>query len=227
MSDATDKTSQKTLSRSSQLAPPSSTTHDPSNAPEIEEASEPTLHDEAITIFAEFFDGFGFKPNLGKLWATLFYQGEPMSQRELSQMLGLSSGLVSQGLAELARFGMVGIEPEQRGRETLYRCEGNLLKIVSSILKQREEQIIERLEWRIRALQSKLAIQTDLQPHEQERLERFEEILVICQLASAMIGLVEMFSRYSYHAVSLGARALSHLRVAQLPDLLGLSKRSR
>ncbi|MCB9644504.1 MAG: hypothetical protein H6728_15635 [Myxococcales bacterium] len=63
--------------------------------------------------------------------------------------------------------------------------------------------------------------------HEQERLERFEEILVICQLASAMIGLVEMFSRYSYHAVSLGARALSHLRVAQLPDLLGLSKRSR
>lgn len=226
MSDAIDKTSQKTPSRSSQPAPQSSTTHDLSNVLDTE-GQDLSLREEAIAIFAEFFDGFGFKPNLGKLWAALFYQAEPMSQRDLSQSLGLSSGLVSQGLAELMRFGMVGIEPEQRGRETLYHSENNLLKIVSSILKQREEQIIQRLEWQIRTLQSKLAIQTDLSPRDQERLERFEEILVICQLASAIIGLVEMFSRYSYHAVSLGARALSHLRVAQLPDLLGLSKRSR
>ncbi|MCK6509057.1 hypothetical protein L6R29_03680 [Myxococcota bacterium] len=212
--------------RSPTPAPPPSTTHDLFNVP------DPTPHndsprEELMAIFAEFFDGFGFKPNLGRIWAALFYNEAPMSQREICAELGLSSGLVSQGLAELMRFGMVDTEPAQRGRETLYHSETSLLKIVSSILKQREEQIIQRLEERIRALQSRLAIQTDLPQQDKKRLERLEEILVICQLASSIIGLVEMFSRYSYHAVALGARALTHLRVAQLPDLLGLTKRTR
>ena len=206
---------------------PHNAPHDTLNEPHHNDphnAHEDPIFEEIQSIFAAFFEGFGFKANLGRIWSTLFYQGQPMSQREIGSILQLSAGMVSQGLAELSRFGMVATLPQARGRETLYQCERNLLKIVASILRQREQQIIHELRQRIDALKLRLALLQPLPDATRQRLESLEEVLVICQLGSAIIDLVEGFSDYSHHAISLGARAIAHLRVAQLPSLLDVAR---
>ncbi|MEM1007861.1 MAG: hypothetical protein AAGJ35_02550 [Myxococcota bacterium] len=181
--------------------------------------------DEATDIFASFFSGFGFRPNLGRIWGILFFAQRPMTQREIAEGLQLSIGLVSRGLSELHQFCMVHTLEQTRGREALYVHEHNLLQIVASILRRREKQIIVQLEDKVHILQSQLAVLPSSEQVHQKRLEGLEQILVICQLATSIIQLVEMFSKYSHHAVSLGAKALRKLQVSQLPQLLGLTQK--
>ncbi len=175
---------------------------------------------ELLDIFAEFFEGFGFKPNLGRIWTTLFYSVEPLSQKELSRTLSLSAGMVSQGLHELMRFGMVRQVQQDDRRESLYQSERNLTKIVASILGKREARIVDRLIERVEALKQRLAVSKKTADFVTSRIEGLDQVLAIAALAKAIIHLVETFSHYSYHAVSLGTRALTRLKVPQLPKFL-------
>ncbi len=181
---------------------------------------------ELLGIFAEFFEGFGFKPNLGRIWTVLFYSVEPLSQKQLMRTLGLSAGMVSQGLHELTRFGMVRAKSAKQRRETLYETERNLTKIVASILGKRESQIVARLMQRVDHLKQRLAVSQKNAEFVTSRIDGLDQVLVICALAQAIIHLVETFSHYSYHAVSLGTRALAKLKVPQLPKFLNWSIQS-
>lgn len=178
-------------------------------------ADDPFLM-EWLDSFAEFFEGFGFKANLGRIWTVLFYSAAPLSQKEVAQILGLSSGMVSQGLNELSRFSMVYAERPPERRETLYRTERNLTKIASSILGQREEQIVERTITRVERLRLRLAATPDADEAQHMRLQGLEEVLVLLNLSKAVLALFETFSQYSYHAVKLGSHALTRLRVTEL-----------
>lgn len=174
---------------------------------------------ELQTLFADFFEGFGFKANLGRIWAVLFYTTEPLSQKELMTVLGLSSGMISQGVNELSRYGMVS--PVQDAninrRENRYHSERNLTRIVSSILGKREEQIIDQLSEGILSLKARMAVSQLESQTMNLRLQQLEQVLTICRLAKSIIEMVEMFSHYSYHVVQLGTKALGRLRIPELP----------
>ncbi len=191
----------------------------------LEEDAEPLVHDPFLSSLqgasADFFEAFGFKANLGRIWMTLFYSLQPLTQRELIRILQLSAGMVSQGLNELIRLGVVHTLPKKHNRETQYDAERNLAKAASLILGQRESQTIARLLERIESIQFEMTIQSSQSPALEKRLQRLEELIAILQLAQAIVALFGTFSRYSYHAMRLGVRALKHLRMIDLPQWLG------
>ncbi len=175
---------------------------------------------ELQEVCAEFFDCFNFKPNLGRLWITLFYSITPLSQRELMQLLDLSAGTVSQSLSELSKFGMIIPIRSENRRETLYKSEHNLAKIASSILGKREKQIIAQTIRKVEKIKVQMAVSVENSELSNLRLQGLEELLAICNLAQAVMTLFDVFSRHSYHAVKLGIRALSKLKVTDIPKWL-------
>ena len=50
---------------------------------------------------------WGFKRNMGRMWAVLYLEDHPLSAAELGDRLGLSTGAVSMLLAELVQWGIV------------------------------------------------------------------------------------------------------------------------
>ena len=52
---------------------------------------------------------WGFKHNMGRIWATLYLSERPLTARELKEGLGISVGSVSMTLAELERWGVVHV----------------------------------------------------------------------------------------------------------------------
>lgn len=172
---------------------------------------------ELVESFVVFFEGFGFKANLGRLWTVLFYSVEPLSQRELMQILGCSSGMVSQGLNELNRLGMVNSMRLEDRRETFYQTERNLTKAASEILGQRERLIVEELIDQVEQIRLRLAAsESAAKELLHARLQGLEEVLVLLNLSKAVLTVFEAFSQYSYHAIKLGSQALSHLRLTEL-----------
>jgi DNA-binding transcriptional regulator GbsR (MarR family) len=95
-----------------------------------------------VDQFGSFFQAFGFKRNLGRIWATLYLSPRPLDQGELSEILGLSAGLISTGLRELEGFGAVRVTTSRGSRRALYEAERRLLRTVATILTRRDLEAV-------------------------------------------------------------------------------------
>ena len=173
---------------------------------------------ELQEICSKIFETFHFKPNIGRIWAMLFYCTRPLSQRELMYLLGFSSGFISQGLGNLARFGMIKSQETPNSREIHYYVEDNLTKILFNILSKREQLFLDQLMEQVENLKFRLAVTQTNSPHAKIRLEGLEQILAIGQLANSLILFIESLSNYSYHTVLLGAKVLSKLNIKTLSN---------
>ncbi len=93
------------------------------------------LVSDAIGRLIEFW---GFKRNMGRLWAILYLSERPLSAPELQERLQLSSGGVSMTLSELLRWGVVKKVWIQGERRDHYEAEGNFWKMISRVFAERE-----------------------------------------------------------------------------------------
>jgi DNA-binding transcriptional regulator GbsR (MarR family) len=100
---------------------------------------------EFIEQVGHFFDRFGFRRNLGRIWATLYLAPEPLNQAEISDLLGLSAGLVSSSLKELEHWRAVRMVSVRGARTIYYEAEDQLLRTVAAILAKRELEAVRRL----------------------------------------------------------------------------------
>src|SRR5215472_13383983 len=50
---------------------------------------------------------WGFKRNMGRMWAILYFTPQPLSAQDLGERLAMSAGAVSMTLAELSTWGVV------------------------------------------------------------------------------------------------------------------------
>lgn len=91
-----------------------------------------------VESLGDFFHRFGFKRNVGRVWAALYLAPHALEQEELQQVLGLSAGLVSSALQELEHYTAVRTLSRPGQRRLRYECEARLLPIVSTILAKRE-----------------------------------------------------------------------------------------
>jgi DNA-binding transcriptional regulator GbsR (MarR family) len=98
-----------------------------------------------------FFQAFGFKRNVGRLWATLYLTPGTLDQAELGAILGLSSGLISTGLRDLERLGAVRAEVIPGCRRVQYAAEPGLLRVVAAILTRRDLEAVLALRAAVRA----------------------------------------------------------------------------
>ncbi len=171
-----------------------------------------------VEQFGLFFQAFGFKRNIGRIWATLFLSPRGLDQAELSDLLGLSAGLISTGLRELERIGAVRVTHAPGSRKALYEAERRLLRTVATILTRRDLEAVLAL--RAAVVQARVALprgSTKAWCH--ERLALVEDVT---RLYESLARLVVKVSHGPEGAMGSIIRALRNTR-AWLPTLGGSS----
>lgn len=83
-------------------------------------------------------EGWGFKRNMGRMWAVLYLEDHPLTAAELGERLGLSTGAVSMLLTELLQWGIVKKAWVVGERREHYEAETSIWKMVSRVFRERE-----------------------------------------------------------------------------------------
>jgi DNA-binding transcriptional regulator GbsR (MarR family) len=116
--------------------------------------------DKAVLRIADAVGGlmesWGFKRNMGRMWALLYLENTPMSAADLGERLELSSGAVSMLLTELQQWSVVKKTWVPGERRDYYEAETNIWKPVSRVFRERE------LRWIQTALEQFEAARADL-----------------------------------------------------------------
>ncbi len=148
------------------------------------------LVSDAIGRLIEFW---GFKRNMGRIWAVLYLSEAPLSAPDLRKRLRLSAGSVSMTLTELMRWGVVKKIWLQGERRDHYVAEGNLWKMISRVFQERERvEILEAIEAMERATALLDARMRTATPEEKRRAkEQKQRIGRLLDLAKIGRRLVE------------------------------------
>src|SRR3954452_22486334 len=93
-------------------------------------------------VVGRLIEFWGFKRNMGRIWAVLYLSPEPLSAEDLRQALKLSSGAVSMTLNELSRWGVVRKVWVQGERKDFYAAEVALWRMISRVFNERERSEI-------------------------------------------------------------------------------------
>ncbi len=134
-----------------------------------------------------FFDRFGFRRNLGRIWAALYLAPEPLSQMQICELLELSAGLVSSSLKELEHWQAVRVVTMRGSCATHYEAEDQLLRTVATILAKRELEAVARL--RDAAAEVRLAYGPARHGKElNQRLAAVENVTSLYEVLAGMIG---------------------------------------
>lgn len=86
---------------------------------------------------------WGFRRQLGRIWAVLFLSDRPLAAPELCGRLEISTGLLSMSLAELRRWGVVRPVEVPGERKEHYEAETNVWRLVARVLREREKRAVE------------------------------------------------------------------------------------
>jgi HTH-type transcriptional regulator, glycine betaine synthesis regulator len=86
---------------------------------------------------------WGFKHNMGRIWATLYLSERPLTARDLKEGLGISVGSVSMTLSELEQWGVAHqTTTAPRSRSKTYAAQTDLWKMITRVLRDRERVLI-------------------------------------------------------------------------------------
>jgi HTH-type transcriptional regulator, glycine betaine synthesis regulator len=112
-------------------------------------------------IVGRLIEFWGFKRNMGRVWAVLYLSPEPLTAQDLRELLRLSSGAVSMILSDLSRWGVVRKVWIQGDRRDHFAAEVQLWRMISRVLSEREKTeivvFLETCEEALRFLESKAA----------------------------------------------------------------------
>jgi len=90
---------------------------------------------DAVGGVIEFW---GFKRNMGRMWALLYLERRPLSAGDLADRLSLSAGAVSMTLADLQQWGVVKKTWMPGERRDYFEAETSIWKMVSRVFRERE-----------------------------------------------------------------------------------------
>ncbi len=102
---------------------------------------EPTVERQVLKVadaIGGLMEAWGFKRNMGRVWALLYLENVPMSATDLGERLSLSSGAMSMLLSELGQWGVVKKAWVPGERREHYEAETSIWKMVSRVLRERE-----------------------------------------------------------------------------------------
>lgn len=88
-------------------------------------------------------ESWGFKRNMGRMWAVLYLEDHPLNATDLGERLGLSTGAVSMLLTELGEWGAIKKAWVVGERKEHYEAETNIWKMVSRVFRERELQWVK------------------------------------------------------------------------------------
>jgi HTH-type transcriptional regulator, glycine betaine synthesis regulator len=143
-------------------------------------------------VVGRLIEFWGFKRNMGRIWAVLYLSPEPLSAEDLRLSLKLSSGAVSMTLNELLRWGVVRKVWVQGERKDFYTAEVQLWRMISRVFNEREKsEIVMAIEAFEEALAevSKLRHSTDPKTRARAELqyERIKQLLELAKLGKRLM----------------------------------------
>ena len=137
---------------------------------------------------------WGFRRQLGRVWAVLFLSDRPLAAPELCERLQISTGLLSMSLAELRRWGVVRSVDVPGDRKEHFEAETHVWRMVARVLREREKRAVgDALAIFERALAELRAALADVDPAVKS-LARFKarRLEVLADLSRAALAILEL-----------------------------------
>jgi DNA-binding transcriptional regulator GbsR (MarR family) len=138
---------------------------------------------------------WGFKRQLGRVWAVLFLSDRPQCAPELCDRLQISTGLLSMSLGELRQWGVVRPVEVPGDRKEHYQAETNVWRLVTKVLREREMEAVRgALGTLERALAEVRAALSDADPalrvQARFRARRLEQLIELTRAALNVLRLL-------------------------------------
>jgi DNA-binding transcriptional regulator GbsR (MarR family) len=158
-------------------------------------------------LVGRLIEFWGFKRNMGRVWAILYLSPTPLSAAEIQSALKLSAGGVSMTLQELARWGVVKKVWVVGDRRDYFAAEVHLWKMVSRVLAEREgSEILAAIEACEEALRSVEPFRTSADEGERRRAElqsrRIHALLKVARLGKQLLDMLLRSSRIDPTVIS-------------------------
>jgi DNA-binding transcriptional regulator GbsR (MarR family) len=157
---------------------------------------------------------WGFKRQLGRVWAVLFLSDQPRCAPDLCDRLQISTGLLSMSLAELRRWGVVRAVEVPGDRKEHFEAETNVWRLVTRVLREREMEAVRgALATFERALGEVQSALSDLDPavkaQARFKLRRLEQLVELSRAALNVLRLLVDSARADVGPLKALSEALS------------------
>ena len=126
-------------------------------------------------------ESWGFKRNMGRMWAVLYLEDHALTAAELGDRLGLSTGAVSMLLAELVQWGIIKKAWVVGERREHYEAETSIWKMVSRVFRERELRWIRTAQDELSGAQKQLKDKRDLVN------QRIASLLQLTEIGAALL----------------------------------------
>ncbi|MCL2179281.1 MAG: transcriptional regulator [Proteobacteria bacterium] len=141
----------------------------------------------AVDAVGDVIEFWGFKRNLGRVWALLYLYSQPLSAAEVRGALGLSKGGVSMLLGDLEHWKVVVRVRDKGEIAWRYRAETDVLKMARRVLEEREYILMKRVCSDFEQAKS-LALALGDAP--KEKLERLANMAVLAERTAKLVQLL-------------------------------------
>lgn len=138
---------------------------------------------EAVGNAIEFW---GFKRNMGRVWALLYLRGEPMTAAELQVALELSKGAVSMIVRELEQWEVIRRVRPTGSSSWSFVAETDLMKMVIRVIQAREAGMIARVHADLEEAVEKAQHAGGVPPERLDRVNRIRALAVLMEHAVAI-----------------------------------------
>jgi len=161
---------------------------------QVDAEDDALLHEVADAVGA-LMEFWGFKRVMGRVWTTLYLEGEPISAPQICERLDISAGAASMTLAELEHWGVVARSRRPGDRREYFEAETDIWKMVSRVLRERELMQIQRaldVFERARAAISSRKYDVVDAFRARRKLERIEKLADLARVGkSLLMGIVQ------------------------------------
>jgi HTH-type transcriptional regulator, glycine betaine synthesis regulator len=161
--------------------------------PVSESAPSPLTSAEALATEAvgRLIEFWGFRRNMGRVWAVLYLSPDPLAADQLRDALSLSSGAISMTLTDLQRWGVVRKVWIQGERRDYFAAEVQLWKMISRVLREREKseisKAVEAFEEALRDLRAQSAESPQVAARLALQTERISQLLNLARLGHRLV----------------------------------------
>lgn len=162
----------------------------------------------------ELMELWGFRRQLGRIWAVLFLSERPLAAPDLCERLRISTGLLSMSLAELRRWGVVRSAPVAGDRKEHFEAETNIWSLVRRVLAERERKAIsaalESVEDALREVKGALGdVDPKVKAAARFRLQRLEQLAQLCRVGQNLLHILLESARVDIAPLKLLSEALT------------------
>jgi DNA-binding transcriptional regulator GbsR (MarR family) len=160
---------------------------------------------------------WGFRRQLGRIWAVLFLSERPLAAPDLCDRLKISTGLLSMSLAELRSWGVVRSVSIAGDRKEHFEAETNIWSLVRRVLADRERKAIDTALATVDgALAAAKGALHDVDPKVKAaarfRIQRLEQLAALCRVGQGLLKVLLESARVDVGPLKLLSDALSGRR---------------